>query len=154
MVSPSVLKFTSRCDLACDYRYVFGDDAWRALARTMPEHILDATAARIAEHAVSHATSTVWVVLHGGERCLRAPNASTRGVSAPDGPAAGGIGVKLSLQTMAPLLDEPMLAVMRRHRIRIGTSLGGTAEMHDRHRRRCNGRGSHSSTTRALRRSA
>jgi uncharacterized protein len=54
------------------------------------------------------------------------------------------------MQTNGVLLDERMLAVIRRHRIRVGVSLDGSAEMHDRHRRRRDGRGSHSLTARAL----
>jgi sulfatase maturation enzyme AslB (radical SAM superfamily) len=146
-----VLKLTSRCDLACEYCYVFGDDAWRDLPRTMPEEVVEATAARMTEHAQRHATPTVRVVLHGGEPLLAGVERLDRTASVLRKTAArSGIEVLLSLQTNGVLLHERMLDVLRRHRIRVGVSLDGSAEMHDRHRRRRDGRGSHSATARAL----
>ena len=59
--------------------------------------------------------------------------------------------VRLSVQTNGLLLDERMLAVLHRQRIRVGVSLDGPAETNDRNRVFADGRGSHAGVARALR---
>src|SRR5882672_10478728 len=67
-----LLKIHSRCNLACDYCYVYrhADQTWRQRPRVMAKRTIDQAAARIAEHAIHHGLSSVIVVLHGGEPLL------------------------------------------------------------------------------------
>ena len=48
-----IVKVHSRCDLACDYCYVYelADQSWRDQPRAMSEETADTTARRIGEHA-------------------------------------------------------------------------------------------------------
>ena len=67
-----VLKIHQRCNLACDYCYVYtmGDQTWRDRPATMPPAVRQATAARIREHVRSQRLESVRVILHGGEPLL------------------------------------------------------------------------------------
>ncbi|WP_405819982.1 FxsB family radical SAM/SPASM domain protein [Streptomyces sp. NBC_01390] len=150
-----LLKIHSRCNLACDYCYVYesADQSWRDRPRLMDDRTVRRTAALIAEHARDHDLAEVHVILHGGEPLLVGAarlEALLRVLAdALDGVAA----LRLTLQTNGLRLaeDPALLPVLARHGVRIGVSLDGTAATHDRHRRRPDGRGSHSGVARALR---
>src|SRR5215471_15084666 len=67
-----LLKVSSRCNLACDYCYVYrhADQSWRHQPKVMSKEIVDLAVARIAEHALKHDLPLVVVILHGGEPLL------------------------------------------------------------------------------------
>src|SRR6202000_2522924 len=67
-----VVKIHSRCDLACDYCYMYemADQSWRDRPRRMSLEIARRTAMRIGEHARAHQTPDVALILHGGEPLL------------------------------------------------------------------------------------
>lgn len=138
-----VVKLHSRCNLACDYCYVYElqDTGWRRQPRTMPAAVRSRLAARIAEHVRRHRLRRVRVILHGGEPLL-----AGAGVIADFAGAlrravgAAGAELDLTLQSNGLLLDDTVLELLRWHRIRVGVSLDGDERAHDRHRRR-RGRG-------------
>ncbi|MDF5755843.1 FxsB family cyclophane-forming radical SAM/SPASM peptide maturase [Spongiactinospora sp. TRM90649] len=147
-----VLKAHSRCDLACDYCYVYSgpDRSWRDRPRMMSLAVAARAAARIAEHAARHRLPSVHVVLHGGEPLL-CPPAHLAGLVAEIRRAvAPPTRVAVSAQTNGVRLDETYLRLFAELRVAVGVSLDGTARVHDRHRRTAGGRGSHASVARAL----
>ncbi len=148
-----VLKVASRCDLACDYCYIYtaGDESWRSRPRLMSPAVASATARRIAEHGQAHGMTSVRVILHGGEPLLAGPEGLDRIAHILRGILGSkGIRLDLSVQTNGVQLDERFLTVFHRHRVRVGVSIDGTAADHDAHRRRPNGRGSHADVAQAL----
>ncbi|MFG2350931.1 FxsB family cyclophane-forming radical SAM/SPASM peptide maturase [Streptomyces phaeochromogenes] len=153
-----VVKLHSRCNLACDYCYVFElrDTAWRGRPRTMPAAVRDRVVHRISEHVRLHGLSRIRVILHGGEPLLAGPTvidefaASVRRIV-----GATGACVELAVQTNGTLLTDAMLEVLLRHDISVGVSLDGDERAHDRHRSRrgTNGgarHGSHAQVAAAL----
>ena len=148
-VTQFVLKIHSRCNLACDYCYVYelADQTWRDQPRLMDSATADQAALRIAEHARAHDLSSVEIVLHGGEPLLAGANyldSLASRLRRIVGPA------NLTLQTNGVLLDPTILKVLDRHDIRVGVSLDGTRADHDRTRRLRTGAGSHARVTSAL----
>lgn len=144
-----VLKVHQRCNLACDYCYVYelADQSWRDRPALMSPDVWRAAAGRIAAHAARHGLRDVSVVLHGGEPLLAGPDRLDRLITdvraaVPD--------AHIRLQTNGVLLGEPMLDLLATHRVGIGVSLDGTPSDHDRRRRHPNGRGSHDAVVRAL----
>ncbi|GGQ11701.1 radical SAM protein [Streptosporangium pseudovulgare] len=149
-----IVKVHSRCDLACDYCYVYemADQTWRSRPVRMSPRIADRVAARVAEHVRSHGLTAIRVVLHGGEPLLAGPATIRRLVDvlrAEVGPAAR---TDVVVQTNAVRLTEDYLRLFDELGVRVGVSLDGTAEAHDRHRRRADGGGSHASVRAALER--
>ncbi|TYK49060.1 FxsB family cyclophane-forming radical SAM/SPASM peptide maturase [Actinomadura decatromicini] len=145
-----ILKIHSRCDLACDYCYVYemGDLSWRDRPVAMPPEVADAAARRIGDHARAHRITEVDVVLHGGEPLLAAPSLIERVVR---GVRAEGVSASFSVQTNGTRLDAARLALLDRLGVRIGVSVDGDAAAQDRHRRLPNGRGSHAAVSAGLR---
>nr|WP_296070134.1 FxsB family cyclophane-forming radical SAM/SPASM peptide maturase [uncultured Actinoplanes sp.] len=145
-----VLKVASRCDLGCDYCYVYrmADRSFARQPRFMNPATLAITADRIAAHAEAHGLRRVSVVLHGGEPLLAGPEYLATAART----IRRRVPADLQVQTHGGLLDDAMLAVLAEHDITVGVSLDGGAAHHDRHRRRADGRGSHEQTVRGLRR--
>lgn len=147
-----VLKIHSRCNLSCDYCYVYemADQSWRGRPNRMPTEVVDMTARRIRDHVREHDLDRVRVVLHGGEPLLAGAPAVVYVVETVRRAVGDAAEVDFTVQTNGLLLTEDMLDVLLRHRVRVGVSLDGGARDNDRHRRRADGRGSHAAVVRAL----
>ncbi|MFF7393657.1 FxsB family cyclophane-forming radical SAM/SPASM peptide maturase [Streptomyces scabiei] len=141
-----ILKVHSRCNLDCDYCYVYhsADTSWQAKPRVMEPAVVERVARRIAEHAVAHRLPDVRVVLHGGEPLLLGAGrlGELLGVL-EQGLTKAAVPVRFSLQTNGVLLTPDNLDVLRRYRVGVSVSLDGTRVAHDRHRVFPQGRGSH-----------
>ena len=149
-----VLKVHQRCNLACDYCYVYtmADQSWRDRPLVMQRRTWQATAERMAEHAAAHRLPAMRLILHGGEPLLAGAGRLTELIA--DFRAAVGAGCRLDVQvqTNGLLLDEPLLDLFLEQRVRVGVSLDGAPADNDRHRRRPDGRGSFAGVDQALRR--
>jgi uncharacterized protein len=146
-----ILKVHSRCDLACDYCYVYemADQSWRRRPRAMPSHVLESAAARIGEHALAHGLDTIELILHGGEPLLAGSDLLEHAVTAVR-EAAPGVRVRACVQTNAVRLGTRFLDLFDRLDVHVGVSLDGDSSAHDRHRRRSNGTGSHAAVATAM----
>jgi uncharacterized protein len=145
-----VLKVHQRCNLACDYCYVYehADQSWRQRATVMPRHVVEAAARRIGEHAAAHRLDRVRLVLHGGEPLLAGRDRLRSMVDTLR--AALPCPATITLQTNGTLLDEAMLDRLRADAVSVGVSLDGPPGANDRHRRYADGRGSSGEVHRAL----
>jgi uncharacterized protein len=147
-----ILKLHARCNLACDYCYMYrpGDQTWQSRPKVMAPVVVRQTARRIAEHVREHDLSRVEVALHGGEPLLAGPTVLAEVATELRQTLPSGVTLDLVVQTNGVLLDETFVDVLSAHDIRIGVSFDGTRETHDRHRRYADGRGSYTQTTDAL----
>ncbi|TYC17382.1 FxsB family radical SAM/SPASM domain protein [Actinomadura syzygii] len=149
-----VLKIHSRCNLACDYCYMYemADQSWRRQPRRMSRATIDHVAARIAEHARSNALPRIAVILHGGEPLLAGAEHIRYAVDAVNSAVDSSTSVTFHVQTNGVLLDSVYLKLFDELGILVSVSLDGDEGGHDRHRRRANGAGSHQEVTAGLRR--
>jgi uncharacterized protein len=149
-----IVKIHSRCDLACDYCYMYemADQSWRDRPRRMSREIAEITARRIGEHARTHGLTDVELVLHGGEPLLAGRELISYLVTTAREAAGSTVTVDASAQTNAVGLDDSYLRLFDELGIRVGVSLDGSAGDHDRHRRFASGRGSHAAVTAGLQR--
>lgn len=147
-----VVKLHERCNLACDYCYMYeaADQGWRGRPRTMAEATLARLAWRLAEHAGRHAIEEVRVVLHGGEPMLVGLDGISLAVNSFVDAMPAGTRVSFAIQTNGLLLDEAFLRLFRRHGIRVGVSIDGDRGATDRHRRHADGRGSYDAVVRGI----
>ncbi|MEV5679308.1 radical SAM/SPASM protein FxsB, inactivated metallohydrolase extension form [Streptomyces sp. NPDC052179] len=147
-----VLKVHSRCDLACDHCYVYehADQSWRTRPRTISDDAISWTARRLAEHAATHALSSLSVILHGGEPLLAGP-ARLRRVCEELGSAMHGIAeLDLRIHTNGVQLSPRYLDLFDEFGVKVGVSLDGDRTANDRHRRFANGRTSHPQVLKAV----
>lgn len=147
-----VIKVHSRCDLACDYCYVYtmADQSWQDQPKRMSKATAQQVAFRIGEHVRLHDVPEIGVVLHGGEPLLAGLDFITWLVTAIREAAGPGVGVRPRVQTNGIRLDEEFLSAFRRLGIGVGVSLDGSAAAHDLHRKFRDGRGSHPAVAAAL----
>ncbi|MCO1660423.1 FxsB family cyclophane-forming radical SAM/SPASM peptide maturase [Pseudonocardia humida] len=147
-----LLKVHSRCDLACDYCYVYtlGDRGWAERPTVMSRRTVEQAAGRIAEHVRAHALPAVGVALHGGEPLLAGLDEIEHCVRTIRRAAGHLTDLRFAVQTNAVRLDAAGVARLRRLGVRIGVSLDGDAAAHDRHRRRRSGTGTHGAVAAAL----
>jgi len=148
-----VLKVHQRCNLACDYCYVYelADQSWRDRPTVMSPQIWQAAARRIGEHAREHHLDRVSIILHGGEPLLAGTERLLRLIADVRRAMPDGCELAVGMQTNAVTLDEEKLARLAAAQVRIGVSIDGPPEGHDLHRTFRGGRGSYEATARGLR---
>jgi uncharacterized protein len=140
-----VVKIHSRCDLACDYCYMYemADQSWRDRPRRMSMEIAHRTATRIGEHARIHRIPSVTLIMHGGEPLLAGRELIAALVCATRSAVGPAVQVNAKVQTNGVGLDDSYLRLFRELGVQVGISLDGAAASHDRHRRFPSGRGSY-----------
>ncbi|MEV2241255.1 FxsB family cyclophane-forming radical SAM/SPASM peptide maturase [Micromonospora sp. NPDC049891] len=150
--SEYILKVHSRCNLACDYCYMYelADRRARTDPPLMSTDIFDLTCRRVAEHVHAHELSAVRIVLHGGEPLL-AGAATLARMAERLRAAVHPASARVSVQTNGTLLDDRALSVLADAGVLIGVSLDGDRAANDRRRRYASGRGSFDQVDRALR---
>lgn len=147
-----VLKIHSRCDLACDYCYMYtlADDSWRAQPFAMSRPTVSQTAGRIAEHVRAHKLASVNLILHGGEPLLAGPALIEHAVATTRARVDTHVALQVRIQTNAVRLRETHLELFSRLGVQVGVSLDGGQAAQDRHRRTRSGRGSFGQVDAAL----
>lgn len=147
-----VIKIHGRCDLACDYCYMYRsvDQVWRTQPRTMSPAVMESTARRIGEHARTHGLTAMGIVLHGGEPLLAGKEFITRAVRLIRREVDETVRITHAIQTNGLRLDDEYLELFAELDVRVGISMDGDRAAHDRHRRRADGRGSHTQVAAAV----
>jgi len=147
-----LLKVHSRCNLSCDYCYMYtlADQSWRFRPPRMSPSLLTLTARRIAEHARVHKLDSVRVILHGGEPLLAGRSYLADAVRLLRQTLEPVVRLYVNLQTNGIFLDESFLEMFRSLGVRVGVSLDGDEGAHNRHRRHAGGTGSYAAVCQAL----
>ncbi|MFB9202763.1 FxsB family cyclophane-forming radical SAM/SPASM peptide maturase [Nonomuraea spiralis] len=147
-----LLKVHSRCNLACDYCYVYtlADQSWRSRPMVMTPELVAIAAERIAEHAAAHDVRSVKLILHGGEPLLAGHTYLREIVETVRGKAGPDLHVDAAVQTNAVLLNEDTLRSFSDLDLTVGVSLDGSRRANDRNRRFANGRSSYDLVSDAL----
>ena len=149
--STFLCKVASRCNLDCDYCYVYHhiDQSWRVQPRRMTLETSAQIARRINEHARAHGLSNIALTLHGGEPLLTGVDhlerlCTTIREHTPD------VHVHFSLQTNGVLFDQKALEFCLKWQIRVGLSFDGPRQINNRHRLDFRGRSSFDAVEKAL----
>ncbi|MFF5155527.1 FxsB family cyclophane-forming radical SAM/SPASM peptide maturase [Streptomyces sp. NPDC000348] len=147
-----ILKVANRCNIDCDYCYVFhsADQAWRRLPARMSVAVARAAGRRIGEHATAHGLPAVHVILHGGEPLLVGPRHMAALLDAVREGIPTGTRVHFELQTNGTLITEEWLDLLEEHGAVVGISLDGPQTANDRHRLTRSSRSSASSAARGI----
>jgi uncharacterized protein len=130
--------------------YLPGDDSWKLGPRFMSDAVAERVGRLIAAHVVTHGSTDIALVLHGGEPMLAGATRLLAIVARLRAHLPAATRVRVSMQTNGLRLDEASLRELAGAGIRVAVSLDGDAESHDRHRRRRNGSGSHAEAWRAV----
>jgi uncharacterized protein len=149
-----VLKVHQRCNLACDYCYVYAmaDQTWRSRPRVMTTEVAREAARRIAEHVLAHQLRSIRIIMHGGEPLLAGRERLVLLTKEIRTTIPADCHVEFTMQSNGILLDDAILDMLHIHSITMGVSLDGSAVDNDRHRRGHDGRGSFAACHRAIER--
>ena len=73
MINQILVKVTARCNLNCDYCYVFnmGDQSWKDLPRLMSDKVINGTIDFIENNFTEN--DEVCITFHGGEPLMYGP---------------------------------------------------------------------------------
>nr|WP_051726629.1 FxsB family cyclophane-forming radical SAM/SPASM peptide maturase [Streptacidiphilus jeojiense] len=150
--SDFILKVHSRCNLACDYCYVYehADQSWRTRPLVMSETTMAAVVGRIRDHAQGHRLSRVSIGMHGGEPLLAGHDLIEKLAVRLRDSLQGICDPELWIQTNGVLLDERFCEIFLAQGIEVGISLDGGKVANDRHRVHANGKSSFSAVVRGI----
>jgi uncharacterized protein len=146
-----ICKIASRCNLDCDYCYVYHhiDQSWRQQPIRMSLETAAQLGLRIKEHASSHGLTAVDVVMHGGEPLLVGVDYLGQ-LCETIRERAFPVVVRFKMQTNGALLDERAFAFCLEWELQIGLSMDGTRKANDAHRFDFQRRSSFDAVERAL----
>jgi uncharacterized protein len=142
-----ILKVSSRCNLACDYCYMYeldnkAKDFWLSKQPAFfSDELMTLVADKLAAYWKSRGVSEGHIVFHGGEPLLVGSERLDRWL----GILAQRFGyheqkVRVALQTNGILLDKQMLEVLSKWNVMVGVSIDGRPSKHDQHRNTALGR--------------
>ena len=148
--SSFLVKVASRCNLDCDYCYVYhhADQSWRSMPKFLSAEHREAFARQLAEYVIQSDLKHCTVILHGGEPLLA--GAQTLANFAGLLRQTCSIPVDVSLQTNGLLLTDEALDILAKADVGVSLSLDGPKSANDKHRLTRKGRSSFAQTEQAL----
>jgi uncharacterized protein len=150
--SSALIKVASRCNLNCDYCYVYqhADQSWRTQPRFVSDETVDAFARRLHEYVRLHGLTEFSVTFHGGEPLLIGVERLIKISKRIRNLVASSCTLEFSVQTNATLLNESVVAKLEEAAILVSLSLDGPRFVNDRHRVDHSGRSSFDAVLAAL----
>jgi uncharacterized protein len=139
-----VTKVVSRCNLNCSYCYMYNlqDGTWRNQPAVMRPEIVRDFARRIAVHAKRHGLPAVHIILHGGEPLMMGLRAFGHFVDTCRNTLLPDCRPIFSMQSNGTLVSGDWIEALADKGVRIGVSVDGPRDAHDRFRVDHFGRGS------------
>lgn len=150
-VSCFLVKVASRCNLDCDYCYVYqhADQSWKNMPKFLDQEKIKEFIRELTVYTSKTKIKKILVILHGGEPLLYGAKrivdfSSTIRTSLSD------CEIDISLQTNGVLLTDETCQLFEENNIAVSLSIDGPKEIHNLHRPFRNGKDSFYETTRAL----
>ena len=132
----ALLKVASRCNLACDYCYVYRheDQSWRDQPHFMSERTLLRFAERLDAYVRLYKLPEFSVTFHGGEPLLYGADRLVRAAQQIRSSVTSSCNIEFSLQTNGTLLTDEAIEEFEQARISVSLSLDGPGHVNDLHR--------------------
>ncbi len=147
-----LVKVASRCNLDCDYCYVYhhADQSWRSMPRVLSSEDRQAFASQLASYVAYAGIRRCVVVFHGGEPLLVGSNELVSFARQLREAVGASVKLDFSMQTNGLLLSREAIDQLAGADIGISLSLDGPKDANDLHRKSRRGRSSFQQTYRAL----
>lgn len=149
-----VLKTAERCNVNCRYCYFFfgGDESFKVHPPLISRTTLIQVAKFLRHSSIDLSLDQLHVVFHGGEPMLQGRTAFEQMCELFRNEVAPAVThFDLCIQTNGTLIDEGWADVFSKHAVRVGISIDGPREIHDRNRLDHRGRGTYDRAVRGLR---
>lgn len=151
MITSFVLKVASRCNLNCSYCYMYnlGDKTYLKQPKFMSIDTIKAFAAKLNEYCLENNLNNIQIVFHGGEPLLISKDFYRESIKIfkeilPDN------YFDFVIQTNGVGLDDEWYQLFNELNIRVGVSIDGPKEYHDKYRVFHNGKGSYEEVKEAI----
>ena len=139
-----ILQPTPFCNIACDYCYLPDRDSKARMSLAT----VRAAARRLREDGLLGEQLTV--VWHAGEPLAMPVAFYAEAFAAIADELGARCEVSHAIQTNATLIDDAWCDLFIAHGVRVGVSVDGPADLHDRHRRTRNGKGTFEAVARGM----
>ncbi len=147
-----ILKVSERCNINCDYCYVFNkgnsaaDDSPARLSNKNISHLVCFLQRACQEYQIG----TIQIDFHGGEPLLMKKESFTNMCIQLISGNYCGSQLRLALQTNATLIDNEWIAIFEKYSVNVSISIDGPKHINDRHRLDTKGRSTYEGTVRGL----
>lgn len=139
-VGTLIIKIASRCNLACDYCYIYKskDSSWKSMPRRFSGELIHPTIASISELYNRQETKPN-IVLHGGEPLLAGISFVEQFIKSlrKEIPEAS-----VSVQSNGTIYTQHLARILREQKVMLSFSMDGLEEEHNKHRITIKGGGS------------
>ncbi|MEN4760604.1 radical SAM protein [Chryseobacterium sp. C39-AII1] len=151
MVTSFVLKVASRCNLNCSYCYMYnlGDKTYLKQPKFMSMDTIRIFAQKLSRYGTENSLKSFQIVFHGGEPLLY-PKEFYRESIKIFRELLNNSYFDFVIQTNGVGLDEEWYDLFNELNIRVGISMDGPKEYHDKYRVFHNGKGSYDDVQQAI----
>lgn len=148
----AVVKVTERCNINCDYCYVYnkGNEDFKFRPALMKNAEFAEITRFLFEGAKDLSATKLSVVFHGGEPLLLKKHVFAAFCQSLRDGAPDGLEVNIGVQTNALLLDDQWIDLFHKHKVMVSVSIDGPADVHDAHRKDHKNRGTHAGVVKGL----
>ena len=131
-----VLKVASRCNLNCEYCYMYnlGDETYKSQPKFMSQEIIESILYKTRTYLTNNGSTTFQFIFHGGEPLLVEPSFYQTFVRKANEILPTSIKLNFIIQTNGVLLSPEWCEVLGNLGFRIGISLDGLSESANRFR--------------------
>ncbi|HEN3568325.1 TPA: radical SAM protein [Yersinia enterocolitica] len=148
-----ILKISERCNINCDYCYVFnkGNPAANNSPARLSDKNINALAELLHTACREYKIGTLQIDFHGGEPLLmKKENFAKMCERLPAGKYSK-TNVRFALQTNGTLIDEEWISLFEKYSVNASISIDGPKHINGRHRLDTKGRSTYEATVRGLR---
>ncbi|MEM7581741.1 MAG: radical SAM protein [Acidobacteriota bacterium] len=147
-----LLKVTEFCNLNCPYCYMFNlsDKTYLKKPKIMPIEMVPTIVNKVVALAKRQDVKNLTISLHGGEPMLAGREWIREAMGIFRDIGRDDITFNFFMQTNGVLIDQKWIDFWEEMGIKVGLSMDGTPEVHDRNRIDFNGRGSYKAVARGL----
>lgn len=152
LVSCFLLKVASRCNINCDYCYMYNhlDQSYKLQPKLMSPDILSFSATRILDYIQESKQKRIAIVYHGGEPLLLGTERLVEHVNLVKKISPKDVLVEFSLQTNGILLTKSDILAFEACGLQVSLSIDGPQTANDRHRLDHQGKSSFKESENAL----
>lgn len=152
--SAALLKVASRCNLDCDYCYVYHhvDQTWRLQPKFMTHETIRRFGSQLNRYVVDNNIDQFSIIFHGGEPLLFSAEGLAKARETIQHEVTSRCVLDFSVQTNGHLLSDDALSTLEQAQIGVSLSLDGPKHVNDMHRLDHNGKSSFEGTFKALQR--
>lgn len=148
----AILKIASRCNLNCDYCYVYqhADQSWKNQPKYMSKETIEVFAIRLKDYTEFLDIKEFSIIFHGGEPLLFGAEKISNAANLIRDKVGNNCKLSFSIQTNGTLVDEDTVSILSESAIGISLSLDGPKTANDLHRKDHAGNSSFNSVENAL----